>query len=307
MKPKLDIALVLAAIEAELGTISGWSTVTDGEDSQTLSLRLGTEDFILRINARAAGFEKDAFCQKRFASALLPIPGIVRIGELLGHAFCMSRRAIGCTLQDLQPAELSGIVGPVAQTMKVIASAPLGETNGFGPFNSVGEAAFPSWRAFILSVADKSHYRWESLPHSLQARTASHLSLLRDCGSLFPEKRHLVHGDFGSNNVIVSRGQVTAVIDWSEAMFGDPLYDIANIFFWRPWLPCMEAQARHFEEHHPELFNTPSLLAAYQLRIGLAELHERALAGEHRMLTWIDARCEAAARKIRFGMEEHQS
>ncbi|WIJ23467.1 hypothetical protein [Devosia sp. RR2S18] len=79
MKPKLDIALVLAAVEAELGTISGWRTVTDGEDSQTLSVRLGTDDFILRINARAAGLRKmlsatsallQPFCPSRRLCAL---------------------------------------------------------------------------------------------------------------------------------------------------------------------------------------------------------------------------------------------
>ncbi len=39
-----------------------------------------------------------------------------------------------------------------------------------------------------------------------------------------------MHGDFGSNNVLADGTVTTGVIDWGEAMFGDPRYDIANIF-----------------------------------------------------------------------------
>jgi aminoglycoside phosphotransferase (APT) family kinase protein len=39
-----------------------------------------------------------------------------------------------------------------------------------------------------------------------------------------------VHGDFGSNNVLADGEHITGVVDWSEAMIGDPLYDVANIF-----------------------------------------------------------------------------
>src|SRR5699024_2408647 len=67
----------------------------------------------------------------------------------------------------------------------------------------------------------------------------------------------LVHADFGSNNVLTDNGRITAVIDWSEAMFGDSQYEVANIFFWRPWLACMEQQTRYFERRHPELAGSP--------------------------------------------------
>jgi hygromycin-B 4-O-kinase len=53
-------------------------------------------------------------------------------------------------------------------------------------------------------------------------------SLLPFC----PEDRHLVHGDFGFDNVLVEDGHVTGVIDWQNARFGDGLYDVAWLDFW---------------------------------------------------------------------------
>jgi hygromycin-B 4-O-kinase len=90
--------------------------------------------------------------------------------------------------------------------------------------------------------------------------------------SACPETRALIHGDFGSNNVLTHDGAITGVIDWSEAAIGDSLYDVANILFWRPWLPCMELQARYFESQRPDLLAHTERLLAYQLRIGLAEI-----------------------------------
>ncbi|CAG9621559.1 Aminoglycoside 3'-phosphotransferase [Sutcliffiella rhizosphaerae] len=42
-----------------------------------------------------------------------------------------------------------------------------------------------------------------------------------------PHKQTFIHGDFTIDNVLVSKGRVTGVIDWSDGAFGDPRYDMA--------------------------------------------------------------------------------
>ncbi|WP_439897592.1 phosphotransferase, partial [Escherichia coli] len=83
-----------------------------------------------------------------------------------------------------------------------------------------------------------SAYDWGSVTGDNQVADMAGrcAELARHC----PNVRALVHADFGSNNVLTDGHRITGVIDWSEAMYGDPLYDIANILFWRPWLDCME-------------------------------------------------------------------
>jgi hygromycin-B 4-O-kinase len=43
-----------------------------------------------------------------------------------------------------------------------------------------------------------------------------------------------VHGGYGFNNMLAENGAVTAVLDWTEAMYGDFLYDVAWLNFWDP-------------------------------------------------------------------------
>jgi aminoglycoside phosphotransferase (APT) family kinase protein len=42
-----------------------------------------------------------------------------------------------------------------------------------------------------------------------------------------PPVEALVHGDFGESNLLVSRGALAAVIDWTDAHVGDPAMDLA--------------------------------------------------------------------------------
>ena len=47
--------------------------------------------------------------------------------------------------------------------------------------------------------------------------------------------------------------QITGVIDWDLGLFGDPLYDVAHLFFWREeqMLPLIE-QLENGSKHLPQ-------------------------------------------------------
>lgn len=296
MKPRLSHQAITSALQRDLGPISAWTSVSQGEESQVFGIRLANEDFILRINRLAESFHKDAFCYRHFAAASLPIPQILSIGEIEGYAYCVSRRAMGKTLQDLMPAELPAIVGRVDEVMHAIADAPLDDTAGFGRFDASGSGGHASWRGFLAAVANPQHHDWAGQESTVDRHWIDrHLRLLAELIPLCPESRCLVHGDFGSNNVLTDGLAITGVIDWSEALFGDPLYDVANIFFWRPWLACMEVQARFFEKHRADLSTNVQTLRCYQLRIGLQQVFECASTGDMADLRWAMARCDEIA------------
>lgn len=301
MRPMLSRRTIAEAVERDLGPVSQWSFVSEGEESQVFGIRLGNEDLILRVNPSAEGFHKDAFCHRHFASPSLPIPEVLSIGVVEHHAYCLSRRAAGITLQDLAPAALPGAVGPVGDVLQAIAAAPLHGTQGFGRFDDHGIAEYARWHDFLASITDRQRYDWKRMEPAVDKRWLErHLHVLMDFVPQCPETRGLVHGDFGSNNVLTDGTRITGVIDWSEALFGDPLYDVANIFFWRPWLICMEAQARYFEEHKRDAADRALALRCYQLRIGLQQVYECAEAGSEEDLRWAMARCEDVVADLPF-------
>lgn len=271
-----------------LGDTSELVPITEGEESRVF----GNDDFILRVNKDIEGFRKDDFIRNTFAGAELPIPEIIAIGRLAdGNAFCISRRAKGRTLQDLSTGELPLVLDAVARVMAVIAKRHPAAPSGFGRFDASGAAPHVSWREFLLHPVTLD---WQGA--KLDEDVDHLIELLQELAGHCPEHHALVHGDFGSNNLLTDGKDITAVIDWSEALYGDPLYDLANILFWRPWLACMEFQARWFEAHRPELLKQAARLRCNQLHIGLGQVWASALAGHDRDRDWALARCAEIAR-----------
>jgi hygromycin-B 4-O-kinase len=217
---------------------------------------------------------------------------VIHVGQIEHAFFCISEAMPGVTLQDLVPEDLPRLLEPTARVWEAIAESDLGAMRGFGPFDASGHAAYGSWRDFLISIADEQRYEWRAVGHVVSMDEINRLlerltGLVGQC----PERRGLVHGDFGSNNVLTDGQRITGVVDWSDASIGDPLYDIANIFFWRTWLECMRQQASYFEMKLGGLTELGGRLLCYQLRIGLAEIYQNVTENKMASAHWALARC----------------
>ncbi|SFS64623.1 aminoglycoside phosphotransferase family protein [Paenibacillus sp. BC26] len=294
MKPQLTPTSIMTAVVRDVGDLSWWEPVAEGEESQAFAIRYGGGEYILRVNRSAEGFRKDEYCYRHFASADLPIPEIITIGELDdAYAYCISRRVPGVTLQDMNSSDMLSAAVPVMKALEAMSSAKMEGTDGYGPFNENGMGRFGKWRDFIRSITESSSYDWDAVKPCLNVRQIeSYMQVIEAFAPHCPEVRQLVHGDFGSNNVLTKGGRITGVIDWSEAMIGDPLYDIANIFFWRTWLECMEVQAQYIQEQHQEVMQQYEVLRCYQLRIGLDVIYSSARDRDEEVLAWAMERCD---------------
>ncbi|MBP3963126.1 aminoglycoside phosphotransferase family protein [Paenibacillus lignilyticus] len=298
MKPQLMPSTIMAAVARDVGDLSYWEPVAEGEESQAFAIRFGGGEYILRVNRSADGFRKDEYCYRHFASADLPIPEIVSIGSIDNeNAYCISERSPGLTLQDMNRSDVSSVAVPVMKVLETMASEDVAGIEGFGPFNECGIGRFGEWRDFLMSITDTRCYDWEALQSMLGERQIdAYIQVLSALAAQCPEMRRLVHGDFGSNNVLSHGGQITGVIDWSEAMIGDPLYDIANIFFWRTWLECMEVQAQYIENNHRDIMRQSEILRCYQLRIGLDVIYSSAMDRDEVVFEWAMERCDEIVR-----------
>ncbi|WP_052732016.1 phosphotransferase family protein [Devosia geojensis] len=294
MRPAVEHGALVAELKRLLGGTVSLTPVSEGEESRAFGLSADGEELILRLHPTGDGYAKDAFAARSFGSADLPIPKVIDYGILdAGLHYCLSQRAPGRTLQDLDTPELEPVLQPVARVMEAMARTDVGAISGFGRFDAQGRGAHESWRAHLRAITDSKKWR-EAYEGGVPERVVRLLDLVSALADGCPETHGLVHGDFGSNNVIAENGRITGVIDWSEAMVGDPLYDVANIFFWRPWLDCMEQQARFFERERPDVL-ADARLACYQLRIGLEVLLEALIDKDERVARWALTRCETVA------------
>ena len=266
-----------------------FASLTEGEESRAFRFARGGQDFVLRINREREGFAKDELAARLFGSAALPIPEVLMIDALDdGSALCISRLVPGETLQIMDKALLDVTLGAVGDVLDAMASVDTSSISGYGRFDGHGTGEAAQWLDFITGIADPKAYAWSSLGLEGVAGWVGQVIVL--AGRL-PEHRQLVHGDFGSSNVLADGDRITGVIDWSEAMVGDGLYDVANILFWRTWLDCMEQQARYFETDQPERLADGDRLRCYQLRIGLDLIYQSAVEGDADMVEWARRRC----------------
>ena len=284
------------AITQALGAPSPLTAIAGGDESAAYGFDCDGQAFIARVSASARGFRKDRLIQQRHGG-VLPIP-VIRAIVPLGQAewLCISERAEGTTLQDTEAADVARACAGVAAVLRDIGSIDMADAGGFGWLDQAGRAQMPSWRHFLGAVADPVHYDWARIADRGPAdKPGALLARLQELAAPCPEKACLVHGDFGSSNVLCADGNVTAVIDWSEALVGDPLYDVANLVFWRGWLDCMEQQAQFYEQYAPAALGDPDVLDCYMLRIGLQRLFEAVREGDRKVADWLLARCVAIA------------
>ncbi len=290
MKTDLAASAVRAAIEARAGPVSAFEALTEGLDSQAFGFRRGEDAFVARVNRRDHGFRKDAFIATTFASDLLPAPAVLSIDRLgVDLWLCISRRAPGRALHEA--AGDGALLAPaILAVLDAIGAADVSALTGYGRIDAAGAGACATWREHLLQVFDSRFYDWPAVADRVDPglRSRAGDALLR----LAPTEaaaRTLIHGDFGTGNLVVDADKITAVVDWDRAAFGDPAYDAANLFYWRePELAAVRAAllARHGGDQ-----DWRRRLLAYQLRIALEELYDAAVARSPLDLEWLEQRC----------------
>jgi hygromycin-B 4-O-kinase len=288
----IDLRTIVRRVEQDFGDVAGLAQLPHGEESVAYRFRSDACDLVLRVGPNADGFTKDAFAQHRFGRAELPIPRVLQIGQVDTMSYCVSEYLPGATLQDLAPEDLARVLTSTADALRAVSNSDTGALAGFGPFDATGTGEYRSWREFLSSIAEPAFYDWKSMAGVVDRDQANRaleclLATLRHC----PERRDLIHGDFGSNNVLTDGSVITGVLDWSDAMIGDRMYDVANVLFWRTWLTCMEQQARYFEAREGWEKIDAERLTCYQLRIGLEEVYRSAADGNGAMARWALDRC----------------
>lgn len=293
-KPEFSAAALDRFLESAFPFRGPLRQLTEGEESRAFAFDAGEEALVVRVNAKAEGFEMDRLIGAALSDCAIPVPDIVMLAPLETGSFaCVSRRMPGDTLQALPEGGAFEFGNAVAQILDQLAG--LDEAILHRLAASPLMATQASWPDFVATV---TRLDWRQASTGARASIDRWTDLVAERIDKLPQSRGLMHGDFGSNNVLVQRGVVSGVLDWSEARIGDPLYDVANILFWRSWLDCMEQQCRYLEQREPWRLAERDTLGCYQLRIGLETLHGAFADGDARLIDWVILRCSAIAEAL---------
>jgi hygromycin-B 4-O-kinase len=237
-----EIAKLRRLLAKQFGEdIHDFEPLAGGFFSRAYGFSTGHDAYVIRfhsdVHARES-FEKDDYAWQHFASATLPIPEIVARGETPDWCYAISRRVEGRPVESSTPDVRRAILPQLLDTIETIGNVDVSTTSGYGGWDSIGSGEFASWRGFLASIlddhADGYYQNWHRffdtsfLEREVYETVGRRmLALAERC----PERRALVHNDFHFNNILTDGERITAVIDWANALYGDPLYDIA----WLNW------------------------------------------------------------------------
>jgi hygromycin-B 4-O-kinase len=275
-----------------------------GAWSRCFGYRVGDTEYAIRFGAHVEDFHKDQRAAT-YASAALPIPNVLAIGEALGGYFAIAPRAYGAPLEKIDTQTWRAVVPSLVAALEAMRAADITTTSGFGGWDEHGQASSASWSHHLLAVAEDTPdlriHGWRrkldtGSPEGNAAFARGFAQLQRVVSDAIP--RSLLHCDLMNRNVLVDGGRISAVFDWGCARYGDHLYDLAWFEFWAPWHPQLDvAQLRtELERRWRQVGYTPAAmperLAACYLHIGLDHLAYNAHLGDWKTLAATAARME---------------
>nr|WP_249435698.1 aminoglycoside phosphotransferase family protein [Paenibacillus sp. Marseille-Q4541] len=213
-----------------------------------------------------------------FSSDIVPIPKVTEIGETEHGFYAISERVRGKHLDELSGPEIEHVLPQLIDALYEFQKLDLSDTQVVGIWHP--EGAGLTWGDKLLSVAEPRDRQpgWrEQLNASPQEAKIfdDGVARLRQLVTKLPEHRGIIHSDLLNRNVLVHQGKLTGIIDWGNAFYGDPLYDIAWLIYWWSWYPDwqkVDLQVildRHWDKHGGQPPQLEERLRCCLIHIGL--------------------------------------
>ena len=250
------------------------SPLATGMFSHAFSFRVGKKAFVVRFNQYEQDFLKDKYAYEHFACKDTPIPPIIRLGKYndTWH-YAISPLCPGQTLDKLNTEQMHALLPDLITTVNRIHNIDLSDHPGYGLMDEHGAGIFSSWQESIGSLDNrKITCDWKHLLHKTFLEKDFFLYYKQEMFTLIPycpEKKQLVHGDIGFDNVIYDGKKITGIIDWAESKIGDPLWDVAWLNFWSDEIDYANKFYHFYKRQNQIPQNYKERLRCYSLHIGL--------------------------------------
>ncbi|MHB8651748.1 MAG: aminoglycoside phosphotransferase family protein [Minisyncoccota bacterium] len=276
LKTKIDNELVLTFLKSNFAPdIQLLTAIKEGETSQAFSFSSETGDFVIRVHSKKYGFEKDKYAYDHFNSQNIPIPKTLQIGQLNNNFYySITQKADGKIIDHFEKEEVRQVIPQLVNVLDSIHDFNIGDTQ-FGDWKIDGKASETSWKEYLLKLIEKfKDHENKTFEGTLLEQDIVHEILVRykQLIDYCPNIRHLVHGDYGFNNLLSNGKNITGVIDWELSKYGDFLYDVAWLSFWETTIDYADIFLKHYQEKNVSVPNFRERILCYKLHFGLGAL-----------------------------------
>ncbi|WP_165553977.1 phosphotransferase family protein [Kribbella capetownensis] len=208
MPEPLDAAALAAPV---IGPVTHLEEVSGFVGNQTYRLESESGTFYLK-SAAAGAISAEAQASSDARSLGIPVPTILTVAT--GDPAYLISEAVPGNPADASATEAIRAAGTHLRLLHVIT----------GPaYGIVSEDLHPTWPDFLSTAT--AHLD-EIVPADLADRLRAHLPPA--IAQLPATRPALLHGDLHPRHLYTEGTTLTAIIDWSDATYGDPLYDLAR-------------------------------------------------------------------------------
>lgn len=280
IRPRIDIGTVSRIFERCIGHApEEVNRIGSGQISATFECERRGELFVVQFAEpdMGTGLDIERRFGQRLAQVGVPLREVVCDGLDGGLRWTVSRKAIGEPMTALSGDAYEHSLAPVFDTLLALASVDVSDTGGFGWMDENGWGKWDTWAGHLLFVREEEpeemfYGKWHNLFETtfLEQRRFERYSeeMARLLEGLEPP-RALVHGGFGYDNVLLDGGKVSAVLDWQDARFGDPLFDVAYLDFWPSGFDLVDQFEAHCDERCVLQAHYRRRVRCYKYNIGL--------------------------------------
>jgi aminoglycoside phosphotransferase (APT) family kinase protein len=209
-----------------------WPHLTWRPRSVVVGARLANgEEVVLKASGHHS-VRAEANTLRLAAAAGVPVPPVLDEGEadvLPGGCWMLIRKARGKPWALPTPN-----VRASARTQddlgRIFALLHARELRGFGPLNEKGEGRYARWSDFLRQALIEP-LRFLNTSGHFDREMVSRVEELFSSETPMLDRRPgvLVHGDLGNMEIFVDRrNRVVDIVDFGDAVAGDPLYDFAH-------------------------------------------------------------------------------
>jgi hygromycin-B 4-O-kinase len=206
--------------------------IASGEFSQAYSFEHRNNKFIVRFNSYTdLGFKKEEIIYSDYTS--ISTPRIIEIGKYKDFYFSITKAYEGIQLNKLHKDSFLELLPDLFSTMNTLHTIKI-EQEGYGLWDLDKKGKFESFEDQLRSFIKED--KWEDFAKQNKFFNIEFVrNLMKEFESLIkyiPSERYFLHGDFGRTNIFALDNKIEGIIDWSEAMYGDFLMDVAWLAFW---------------------------------------------------------------------------
>lgn len=280
IKPKVEIKETVELLKQFNIEVDDINEVTDGQIARTFNFSSNKKEYFIQFNQgnMSQGTINEILFRDDFSTRGIPLRNTVSYGDYLDYKYVITEKTVGIAFDKLKDDEFDKLLLPIISTLKKIAETDISKYSEYGWLDENGNGKFESWISHLEFVKEEEpgwfYDNWHTLFETTfleRDKFDFYYNKMTELFKFIPDIRQLIHSGYCGGNILFKDCKISAILDWQDARYGDPVYDLAYTTFWMDKEQTIKFTNNYIEEFKIDIAkdNLYERIKCYQYYIGL--------------------------------------